>query len=77
MSDDYDMDLENPECEICGGEIVLEDGLAEDDIVYCEECEAEYVVSSLDPLVLTPLDEDDFDEDSEEGIDEFYDEDYD
>ena len=46
----------------------------EDDVVYCNDCEAEYLVRSLEPLRLTLLDDDiDTEVDDDEGD---FDEDY-
>ena len=46
------------ECSVCGGDILIEQDAEEDDVVYCNDCEAEYLIRSLDPLRLSPLDED-------------------
>jgi hypothetical protein len=59
------------ECPICSGDIIV-DGLCEEgDIVYCNDCEAEFMIRSLDPLRLRLLDTD-IDE-----PDDRYDEEYD
>ncbi len=64
-------DLQVEECSICGGDIILDEFCEEDDVVYCNDCEAEYLIHSLDPIRLKLLDEmeDDGDEDD-------YDEEY-
>ncbi len=72
-----DMDQEEEgvlieECGICGGDIIVEPDCEEDDVVYCNDCEAEYLIRSMDPLRLHLLD-DDMDEELDEDDD---DEDY-
>ncbi len=57
------------ECEICGGDVIIDDYVEEDDIVYCNDCEAEYLIDSFSPLKLELL-EDDYDEvDDDEDFD--------
>ena len=63
------------ECGICGGDIIVELDCEEDDVVYCNDCEAEYLVRSMDPLRLQLLD-DDIDTDLSDD-DDAYDEEYD
>lgn len=46
------------ECTICGGDILVDASSEEEDIVYCNDCEAEYLIHSLDPLRLRLLDDD-------------------
>ncbi len=62
------------ECTVCNGDIYIDHDCEEDDIVYCNDCEAEYLVRSLDPLRLTLLDEDLNPDGDEEDSD--FDEDY-
>ncbi|MGI6638739.1 MAG: hypothetical protein ACOX4Z_06735 [Desulfobulbus sp.] len=71
--DDEDALVE--ECSICGGDIYIDSDCEEEDIVYCNDCEAEFLVHSLDPLRLTLLD-DDLDDEGDSEEDDF-DEDYD
>ena len=65
-------DLLIEECTICGGDIIIDGYCEEDDVVYCNDCEAEYLIRSLDPIRLKLLDdegddgEDDFDEEYED-----------
>ncbi len=62
------------ECSVCGGDIYVDPDCEEDDVVYCNDCEAEYLVRSLEPLRLTLLDDDiDTEVDDDEGD---FDEDY-
>lgn len=63
------------ECSVCSGDIYIDADCEEDDIVYCNDCEAEYLVRSLDPLRLTLLDDDIAAGGDEEDSD--FDEDYD
>nr|WP_320012890.1 hypothetical protein [uncultured Desulfobulbus sp.] len=70
---DYDQeeeDVQVMECKLCGGDIVIESFSEEDDAVYCNDCEAEYLIVSLDPIRLQPLDDD---EDESSDFDEDYD----
>ncbi|MBM9613848.1 hypothetical protein JWJ90_06045 [Desulfobulbus rhabdoformis] len=50
-------DVQIEECKLCGGDIIIEGFSEEDDAVYCNDCEAEYLIVSLDPIRLQPLDE--------------------
>ncbi len=55
-------------CPKCGTEIEIEDFYAKGDIIACDECGEEYVIRSLRPIKLMPLEEDDPDyEDMEEN----------
>ena len=56
---DYDRDDEATvaECAVCGGDILIDGDCEEEDVVYCNDCEAEYRIRSLDPLRLVPLDD--------------------
>jgi len=71
--DEEDVRIE--ECSICGGDIIVDGFCEEEDIVYCNDCEAEFAIRSLDPLLLKLLD-DDVDADPDEA-DDRYDEEYD
>jgi len=56
-------------CPVCDAAIDIdEDELAEGDSVSCDECGAELLVSSLEPLELEPADEED-EEDDEDAAD--------
>ncbi len=64
-------DLVVEECTVCGGDIIIDGYCEEDDVVYCNDCEAEYLIRSIDPIRLKLLndddgDEDDFDDDYED-----------
>ena len=56
---DFDRDEDSivAECGVCGGDILIDADCDEDDVVYCNDCEAEYRIRSLDPLRLVPLDD--------------------
>ena len=54
---DRDEDATVAECGVCGGDILIDGDCEEDDVVYCNDCEAEYRIRSLDPLRLVPLDD--------------------
>ncbi|NLX18415.1 MAG: hypothetical protein GXY53_03920 [Desulfobulbus sp.] len=62
------------ECVVCGGDIVVDEFCEEEDVVYCNDCETEFLIRSLDPLQLEQIDMDS-DEDIDE-LDDGYDEDY-
>ncbi len=62
------------ECTVCGGDIFIDRDSEEEDVVYCNDCEAEFLIRSLEPLRLTLLD-DDIDEEVD-GKDD-YDEEFD
>jgi len=68
-NDEEDVQME--ECSICGGDIIVDGFCEEEDIVYCNDCEAEFLIRSLDPLRLKLLDTD-IDE-SDDSYDEEYD----
>ncbi len=55
MDIDRDEDAIVEECRVCGGSIYIDSDCEEEDIVYCNDCEAEYQILSLDPLRLSPL----------------------
>ena len=57
------------ECTICGGDIIVDSYCEEDDIVYCNDCEAQYLIRSTDPIRLKRLDDADVD-DAEDSYDE-------
>ena len=63
------------ECTVCGGDIFIDRDSEEEDVVYCNDCEAEYLVRSLEPLRLTLLDDDINPDGDDEDSD--FDEDYD
>lgn len=45
------------DCEICGGNIIIEADCDEGDMVFCVDCEKEYTITSADPVELDLLDE--------------------
>ena len=53
------------ECRVCGGEIYIDSECEEDDLVYCNDCEAEYLVRSLDPVRLKLMQEEHCDDDTD------------
>jgi alpha-aminoadipate/glutamate carrier protein LysW len=55
-NDEEDSQIE--ECSVCGGDIIVDSYCEEEDIVYCNDCEAEFLIRSLDPLRLKLLDGD-------------------
>lgn len=63
------------ECSVCGGDIIIDNYCEEEDVVYCNDCEAEFLIRSLDPLRLKLLDGD-IDAELDEP-DERYSDDYD
>ncbi|MBM9535586.1 hypothetical protein [Desulfobulbus alkaliphilus] len=71
---DTDNDEEDilEECAVCGGDIIIDSFCEEDDIVYCNDCEAEYLIRSLDPIRLKLFD-DEIDTDPDDADDEDYD----
>ncbi|MCF8055811.1 MAG: hypothetical protein K9K37_04115 [Desulfocapsa sp.] len=73
------------DCEFCDGFISLGFYMDSGDVVYCEECGTEYLIASLNPLHLQPIEEDkeddeedEEDEEDEDGFDIIsgYDDDY-
>ena len=73
---DMDQDEEGvvvEECGICGGDIIIEPDCEEEDVVYCNDCEAEYLIRSMDPVRLQLLDDDDEIDDDDESYKEEYD----
>jgi hypothetical protein len=67
-NDEEDVQVE--ECSICGGDIIVDGFCEEEDIVYCNDCEAEFLIRTLDPLRLKLLD-DDIDADIDESDDRY------
>jgi lysine biosynthesis protein LysW len=45
-------------CPKCGSEIEIEDFYSKGDIIACDECGEEYVIRSLRPIKIMPLEED-------------------
>lgn len=57
-------------CPLCDAVIdVEEDELDEGDPLICEECGADLVVVSVDPLEIEPLEEEDEEDDEDEDLD--------
>jgi uncharacterized membrane protein len=71
-TDNSEEDVLIEECTICGGDIIIDSYCEEDDIVYCNDCEVEYLIRSVDPIRLKLLDDDiDTDiDDTEDNYDE-------
>ncbi len=57
-TDNSEDDVLVEECTICGGDIIIDSYCEEDDIVYCNDCEVEYLIRSVDPIRLKLLDDD-------------------
>jgi alpha-aminoadipate/glutamate carrier protein LysW len=55
-NDEEDIQIE--ECSVCGGDIIVDSYCEEEDVVYCNDCEAEFLIRSIDPLRLKLLDGD-------------------
>ncbi|MDY0390231.1 hypothetical protein [Desulfobulbus oligotrophicus] len=72
--DNDEEDVQIEECVICGGDIVVDEFCEEEDMVYCNDCETEFLIRSLDPLRLEPMDIDP--DDDIDALDDRYDEDY-
>lgn len=70
-SDEEDLQVE--ECSICGGDIIIDAFCEEDDVVYCNDCEAEYLIRSLDPIRLILLDDEESDDDRDDYDEEYED----
>ena len=70
VDSDNDDDIQIEECTVCGGDIIVDPYCEEEDIVYCNDCEAEYLIRSVDPVRLKLL-EDDIDTDIDDGDGEF------
>jgi alpha-aminoadipate/glutamate carrier protein LysW len=69
-------DIQIEECSICGGDIIVDSYCEEEDVVYCNDCEAEFLIRSIDPLRLKLLDGDP-DAELDEPDDRFDDEEFD
>lgn len=74
-TDNNEEDVQIEECTICGGDIIIDSYCEEEDVVYCNDCEAEYLIRSIDPIRLKLFD-DDIDTDIDDA-DDTYDEEYD
>ncbi len=61
------------ECAICGGDIIIDGFCEEDDVVYCNDCEAEYLIRSLDPIRLKVLSDDESEEEDDDFDDDYED----
>ena len=62
-------DITALDCPNCGELLEVPDGLELDDVVSCDQCEADLVVTGLNPVTVVVADEeedDDLDEDAEE-----------
>ena len=58
-------------CPKCKAEIEIEDFYTRGDIIACEECGEEYVIKSLRPIEIMPLEEDDPDYEEMEKDNEY------
>lgn len=65
-------DAQIEECTICGGDIIIDSYCEEDDAVYCNDCEAEFLIRSVDPIRLKLI-EGDIDTDIDDEDDDTYD----
>jgi lysine biosynthesis protein LysW len=58
-------------CPECNTEIEIEDFYSRGDIIVCEECGEEYVIRSLRPIKIMPLERDDLDYEEKEENNEY------
>jgi len=63
-------------CKVCEEDILVDYYMDRGDFVTCEECDSEYVIKSLNPIVISLLEDDDEDEDDYDEDDYFEDDDY-
>jgi lysine biosynthesis protein LysW len=49
--------MQNARCPVCSSDVIIEDEAFENDLVTCAICENELEITSLHPLQLTPLKE--------------------
>ena len=73
----YDHEERFTRCKICDGEIVIEHFMERGEVVSCEECESEYILKSLKPIILTLLEEDDDYDDDYFDEDDYFNQGYD
>ena len=59
----YDEDERFAQCSICDEEIAIEYYMDRGDIVSCGECETDYVIKSRNPVILSLLEDDGYDND--------------
>lgn len=57
--------MQTTQCPVCSSDVIIEEGLAEKDLVGCLNCGAELEIITLHPLLLEPLPDP-----SEEEVDE-------
>ena len=60
----YEEEQQIVECRVCDGTIPLEFYVARGDMIYCDECGAEYIIKSRNPVRLFLLEEE-FDEEDD------------
>ena len=70
-NDDQEYEEVEVDCEVCEEPMIIDSYMEKDDVVTCEECGAEYLIESRDPLILEVFDEDDDDDDID-----YYEDDY-
>lgn len=58
-------------CDVCDGDIAIDFYFDTGDLVCCEECDSEYVIKSRDPIMLSLIVDDYYDESDD---DDYYDE---
>ncbi len=55
--------MKTVKCPSCNAKIRIDKYTERGDILYCDECEEEFVIVSLRPVKLQPVTEDDYDDD--------------
>ena len=61
-NDDHEYEEEEVECEVCEEPMIIDSYMDKDDVVTCEECGAEYLIESRNPLILEIIDDDEDDD---------------
>lgn len=61
-NDDHEFVEEEVDCEVCEETMIVDSYMEKDDVVTCEECGAEYLIESRDPLILEIIDDEDDDD---------------
>ena len=64
-SSQFEEDERFVRCHICHEDIAIEYYLEHDDVIYCKECDSEYVLKSRNPVRISLLNDnlDDYDDD--------------
>lgn len=63
--EEFEEDERFARCHVCHEDIVIDYYLERDDVIYCEECDSEYVLTSRNPIRISLLNDnlDDYDDD--------------